>query len=128
MLGERRRRKARNVSVRKSVAHSEEIQLIQRKWRMLERVQGVTVNMHKQVAADLCRSSGTTILLPALPVGKMVEKIDTVAGKLRKIRGKTAQHILSLKHASFRSFLKHKVLMTGCELAIVGEPYTTITC
>jgi len=57
--------------------------------------QGVTDNMHKQVAADLYRSSGTTILLPALPVGKMVEKIDTVAGKLRKIRGKTAQHAIT---------------------------------
>ena len=36
--------------------------------------------------------------------------------------------MLSLKLASFRSFLKHKVLMTGCELAIVEEPYTTMTC
>jgi len=43
--------------------------------------QGVTDNMHKQVAADLYRSSGTTILLPALPVAKMVEKIDDVTGK-----------------------------------------------
>jgi len=51
---------------------------------MLERVQEVTDNMHKQVATDLCRSSGTTIRLPALPEAKMVEKIVDVAGKLRR--------------------------------------------
>jgi len=35
--------------------------------------------------------------------------------------------MLSLKYATYRSFLKHKVLMIGCELAIVGELYTTTT-
>jgi len=67
-----------DVSVQKSVAYNEARHLIQRKWRMLERVQWVTDNMHKQVAADLCRFSGATILLPAMPEGEMVEKIDDV--------------------------------------------------
>jgi len=91
-------------------------------------VHNVLDNIHKQVAADLTAKRGTTILLPALPVQDLVQKINPKTGKRRKIWGKTAKAMLNLCHYKFRCFLKHKVVMTGCEFVIIPEHYTSMTC
>ncbi len=98
-----------------------------RKEKALERVQGFKDNLHKQTAADLCAVK-RTILLPPLPVSKMVQRVNPETGKPRKLWGKTAQKMLNLCHFKFREFLKHKVVMTGCELVIVTEEFTSMTC
>jgi putative transposase len=99
-----------------------------RKEKSLERVQGFTSNLHKQTAADLCAVPGRTILLPPLPVSKMVQRVNPETGKPRKLWGKTATRMLNLGHFKFREFLKHKVVMSGCELAVITEEYTSMTC
>ena len=101
--------------------------LVDRKEKSLERVQGLLDNLHKQTAADLCAVK-RTILLPPLPVSKMVQRVNPETGKPRKLWGKTATRMLNLGHFKFREFLKHKAIMTGCELVIVTEEFTSMTC
>jgi len=117
-----------SASFRAAQAKSKLKKLENKKWKALEKVHNVTDNLHKQVAADLTAQKGRTILLPALPVKDLVQRTNPKTGKRRKLWGKTAKAMLNLCHYKFRSFLKHKVVMTGCELIIVPEHYTSMTC
>ena len=98
------------------------------KLKALERVSNFRSNFHKQVAAHLCAEKGRTILLPEFRVSQMVAKQHPETGAKRKLRQVTARNMQTLAHYKFRSYMKHKALMSGCELIIVTEDYTTMTC
>jgi putative transposase len=98
------------------------------KLKALERVSNFRSNFHKQVAAHLCAEEGRTILLPEFRTSQMVAREHPETGAKRKLRQDTARNMLTLAHYKFRSYMKHKALMSGCELVIVTEEYTTMTC
>ena len=93
-----------------------------------ERVSNFRNNFHKQVAAHLCAEEGRTIVLPEFRVSQMVARENPETGAKRKLRQVTARKMLILSHYKFRSYMKHKAIMSGCELLVVTEEYTTMTC
>jgi len=103
-------------------------QLNFQKLKALERVSTFRSNFHKHVAAHLCAEKGRTIVLPEFRVSQMVAKENPETGAKRKLRQDTARKMLILAHYKFRSYMKHKAIMSGCELLVVTEEYTTMTC
>ncbi len=57
-----------------------------------------------------------------------MQRQDPETGRRRKLLGKTAEKMLNLCHYKFREFMRHKAIMTGCELVAVTEEYTSMTC
>ncbi|QDZ21971.1 putative IS605 transposase [Chloropicon primus] len=99
--------------------------LKRQQYACMEKLRGLTNELHKKVANDLCRRFDT-ILLPEFKSQDMVKKNNN--GRRRVIRKKTARTLLTLRHYAFRTFLASKVLLHGSELAIVTEEYTSKTC
>ncbi|UPR01611.1 putative IS605 transposase [Chloropicon primus] len=99
--------------------------LKRQQYACMEKIRGLTNELHKKVANDLCRRFDT-ILLPEFKSQDMVKKNNN--GRRRVIRKKTARTLLTLRHYAFRTFLASKVLLHGSELAIVTEEYTSKTC
>ena len=88
--------------------------------RVRARIMALIQEMHKKIARFLC-DNFDVILLPTFETSEMTSK----AG--RKIRSKTARQMLSLKHFSFKRFLKHKAFELGKIVIDVCEAYTSKT-
>lgn len=83
-------------------------------------------DLHKRVANDLC-AKFDTILTPIFETGKMA-MWDQENGGRRKLLPKTVRAMLGWAHYRFRALLQHKALVTGKEVVVVDESYTTKGC
>lgn len=90
------------------------------------RAKNLVTELHNGVAHWLC-TNYDTVLLPTFESQNMVKK-DRGPGRRRKIRAKTARELLNLSHYKFRERLAGKAVMTGTELCVVSEGYTTQNC
>lgn len=90
--------------------------------RMLKRIRAKVDELHRKVAAYLCKNY-KVILLPEFKTSQMVKK-----GK-RKLSNQTARSMCTWGHYRFRELLKNKVeLYSNCSLIICDEHYTSKTC
>ena len=91
----------------------------------IQRIRNLVDEVHKKVANDLC-TNYDTILLPKFESQSMVKKKN--GDRKRVIRRQTARMLLLWRHYAFQRYLASKVIMTGKELVIVTEEYTSKTC
>ena len=94
--------------------------------KLRKRLSNLVDELHKRVALDLC-TKFDTVLIPTFDTSKMAKR-DQEGGGRRKLLPKTVRALLGWAHYRFRAKLKHKALMLGKEVIVVGESYTTKGC
>lgn len=81
-------------------------------------------DLHWKTCNYLC-SNFETILLPTFEVKSMTEKSSL---KPRNIGPKTTRNMLTLSHYKFKKRLLYKADVTGTNVHVCNESYTTKTC
>ena len=89
--------------------------------RLRERIKNLVKDVHWKTASYLCNNF-KHIIIPPFKVSQMV-----LRGK-RQIGRKTVRGMLSWSHYAFRERLLYKASLTGCEVHVLGEEYTTKVC
>ena len=89
-----------------------------------QRLADLKTDLHGRNAANIISRCGTV----GLPLFNVHSMIGMRGGKKSVLRRVTKRRLLSLGHARFRHFLKHRALVQGKKVWTILEHYTTQMC
>lgn len=106
--------------------------LIKRKARKHQKIIDIVENMHNQLSSYLTKNYDN-ILVPQLPVKKMVRKSETgltpASREVKRVINSRTSHLLvNLSFDKFLNKLKSMCSFRKVKLYIVNESYTSKTC
>src|SRR6056300_1424873 len=87
------------------------------KYRLIKKVKNLRIDCHGKICKFLTNFYDV-IYLPKF----------NVQGMLTNLNSKVARNMATMSHFSFRERLKHKCQVTGTQLVICNESYTSQTC
>jgi putative transposase len=116
--GERRYRQARNKRERKG--------LLKAAIKLETKIKNKVSDLHRKTAKFLCEKYDT-VIIPEFRASKMAEKREDGVWK-RKISKETTRKMMRLGHYTFREILKAKGEVTGTNIVIGTEEWTSKTC
>lgn len=95
---------------------------LRRAWhRMIRKIKNLVLDIHRKAVCELT-SRYDVVFIPEFNTKGMVNKAS------RKIGSKTSRAMMTWSHYRFRQMLKSKAVLTGTNVVVVTEEFTSKTC